>query len=114
LQVDLDRTILLLADNQVSSKGGTAQVIKCKLNDPKLIEKHGIVDVAVKIFGNETSKESFLYEVMLMHSLPKSPNLIELIGYSQGRKLAIVMKDYPMSLRDLLVDKSFANNSHLL
>ena len=112
LQINLDNSIALTSEVQVSGKGGTAQVIRCKLKDPKLIEKHGIVDVAVKIFGLETSKESFLYEVMIMSSLPKSPNLIELIGYSDDRLVsAIIMKDYPMSLRDLLVDKSFPNNS---
>ena len=111
LQVILSKSIRFPENIQVSGKGGTAQVIKCKLKDPKLIEKHGIVDVAVKIFGKDTGKESFLYEVMIMSSLPKSPNLIELIGYSQGRKFAIIMKDYPLSLRDLLVDKTFPNNS---
>ena len=40
--------------------------------DPKMIERHEIVDVAFKIIGKETRVEAFLYEVMI---------LIELIVY---------------------------------
>lgn len=55
-----------------------------------------------------------MYEVMLMNRLPKSPNLIELIGYSGDEsRPAIIMKQYPTSLRHQLVDESFPNNGEI-
>ena len=40
LQVSLEKTSIRFPDDiQVSGKGGTAKVIKCKLKAPKMIEK---------------------------------------------------------------------------
>jgi serine/threonine protein kinase len=47
---------------------------------------------------------------MVMSTLPKSPNLIGLIGYCEMPYMAILMKEYPMSLRDFITNTSTAAN----
>jgi serine/threonine protein kinase len=86
--------------------GGTAAVHQAKLIDEQLIQKHQVVDVAIKrIFGdrmkNPTVFDSFRYEVTIMSSLPASPYLVQLIGYSID-PMAIVMRNYEMNLQEVL------------
>jgi hypothetical protein len=82
LNLDLESAVQFLSRVNISAQGGMANVFQARLKDPRLIEKHGFIDVFVKAFGKSVTLEQFLYEVVLMHSLPKSPNLINLIGYS--------------------------------
>ena len=70
--------------------------MKAKIIDTNLILLHRIADIVVKIFGKETSKKSFLYEVMLMQSLPKRSHLIELTEYAEYHENAIVIKYFPL------------------
>ena len=93
-------------DDSNAKSGGTASVRQGKLRDAELIQKHKIVDVAVKIlFANEKTDpklvESFKYEVAIMTSLPESPYLIKTIGYCE-KPMSIVMKFYPMNMQELL------------
>jgi serine/threonine protein kinase len=48
----------------------------------------------------EFRKEAFLYEIAVMKALPKSPYLINFIGYCEG-PLSIIMKFYKTSLAEV-------------
>ena len=67
--------------------------------------KHGFNDVAVKIIKDdedpENCRKNFLYEIAIMNSLPMSPFVVNLVGYS-NQPMALVMKLYLMSLKEML------------
>ena len=89
--------------------GGTAIIIKAKLKANDLKAKHSVEDIAIKIINEDKispeslpeMKKSFLYEVTVMSSIPKHDNIVHLIGYAED-PMSIVMKFYPISLRDLI------------
>jgi serine/threonine protein kinase len=98
-------------DGSDLKSGGTATVARGKLIDRKLIEQHLVFDVAVKVVHGDRVKEpkifdSFKYEVTIMSSLPQSPYLVKLVGYSID-PMAIVMKSYAMSLQEALDRQDF-------
>lgn len=111
LHIDIQSCVNFNLKDNNKGQGGTAQILSGKLCDPKLIEKFGIVDVAVKLFGPLTSRESFQYELAIMNAIPKSPNLIELMGYSETPYFSILMKFYPFTLRDLITSKGHIEHS---
>ena len=97
--------------------GGTATIKRGILLTKRLISKHNIIDVAVKFINGDriTSPDifdSFKYEISIMSSLPPSPFLVELIGYSI-EPMAIVMKSYAMSLQDVLNRSDFMTNDSI-
>lgn len=103
--------VALEGDNEDIKSGGTANVVVGALIDPKLIEKHQIVNVAVKIIHGNGIKdrdlfESFRYEISIMSALPESPYLVKLVGYSM-EPMSIVMKRYAMSLQECLDSRDF-------
>ena len=83
------------------------------LLNESLISKHnGIIDIAIKIFTNPKLRENpadFYYEVALISSIPKSPHVVEFIGYSDKnrKRLCIVMKFYKSSLTKLIQQSNF-------
>ena len=94
--------------------GGTANVVFAKLKDSRLIEKHQVTDVAVKLLhGNRNTDpemfESFRYEIALMSALPESPYLVKLIGFSMD-PMAIVMRRYSSSLQEFLDSSNIFND----
>ena len=119
LEINIEKDIGGLENVKNLGVGGTAFIIRAKLVAPHLIVKHGINDVAIKIMNeNATSKgmieetrRSFLYEVAIMSSLPVSPNIVRLIGYSNKDPMAIVMKFYPLSLKEMFKRSDFVVTS---
>jgi hypothetical protein len=113
LHADVDYKV---NESEALGSGGTASIYMGKLKSPALIEKYGKVQVAVKILKEKVKDQSpaqheevnknFLYEVALMSSLPPSPYIVQLIGFSEDPK-GIVMKYYPLSLKSLLRDPDF-------
>lgn len=115
LSIDINQDIDGLDNVHNLGTGGTAFIIKAKLKAPSLIVKHGFNDVAIKIIKDddkssqtisENVRKSFLFEVTIMNHLPASQNIVRLIGYS-SEPMAIVMKYYPLSLKDLLKRKDY-------
>ena len=102
--------------NESLGEGGTALIYKAKLNNPSLIARYGNIDAAIKILklkdtGISAKAQSdlisgFFYEVALLSSLPKSPFLVQFIGYSEN-PMTITMKYYPASLKLLLEHSVF-------
>ena len=102
LEMDLTLDIELEKKGK-TYKGGTATVKKGRFKSPHLIDKHGGgIDIAIKYFQMKPEDEAiFLYEIALMSSLPKCPNILQLLGYSSAEK-AIVLKFHPGSLDKLI------------
>ena len=122
LNIDTD---IQLTSAETLGEGGTASILKGALRKPELIAKHGSIPLAVKILRQNPSnsmdgsksgssqsedpelKNSFLYEVAIMASLPANiPYLIKFIGFSEN-PMVIVMKYYPFSLKNLMTLEGF-------
>ena len=114
---NIDRVIDLETTGDSSSfkSGGTASVLRGMLKDPRLVSQHGFIDVAVKIINGRSAMEleSFKYEVCIMSSLPESPYIVKLVGYSM-RPMSIVMKYYSMSLADMILHRKLESEEGLL
>ena len=83
-------------------KGGTASIYVGSLINPKLVEKHGFSNVAVKVIPKPEQSESFRYEVAIMNLIPQNPNTVRFVGYMEAPQSAIVMKQYEDSLYNLI------------
>ena len=104
--------------------GGTASIYGGTLINPMLVGKHGLTNLAVKVFPEGTKKlsepgtrtvstsssaavnASFLYEVAIMNLIPPNPNIVKFIGFMENPRCAIIMKQYEGSLYALIKDKS--------
>lgn len=99
--------VILEAEKSIG-KGGTSSILNGALTKPELIRKFKVSQVAVKIIKNDQSMtedilmENFLFEIALISSLPPSPNIVGLIGYTTTPCLAMIMKLYPMSVSTLV------------
>jgi serine/threonine protein kinase len=119
--MNLDEDIIFdKGANNVIGEGGTAYIMTAKLRS-SLIAKHRCSSVAVKIMTESSEScskdftDSFLYEVALMNSLPKSPNIVHFIGYSTQPLMTLVMKLYSTSLKTLLARQElFENDAEIL
>lgn len=105
MELSVDNDIQISGD--AMGEGGTASIFKGFLKSEKLISSHGPIPIAIKIIKvgavNEAEqRESFLYEIAIMSSLPqKTPYLITFIGYCNS-PMTIVMKYYPCNVKELI------------
>jgi serine/threonine protein kinase len=97
------------SDEYTIMSGGTASVVKGHIKTPSMIENLQFTDVAIKIMHSSDANESLKYEVSIMASLPASPYLVKLVGYSLN-PIAVIMKYYPLSLADMILNQDFMEN----
>ena len=102
LEISLLDDIRVVYESSTSRKGGMASIQRGSLTSKQLTELHGDIEIAIKFFTNskltdEEISETFLFETAIMASLPVSPNIIQLIGFSTMAK-AIVMPYYEQNL----------------
>ena len=113
MSLNLDSDIKL---GDLVGEGGTASVFQGQLlKTSKIASLGGIKDVAIKIPRSDISqsdKDSFLYEVAITSNIPKSPNLVLFVGYSEV-PLAAIIKYYPFDLKTLLKDSSELENKKM-
>jgi serine/threonine protein kinase len=95
------------------SHGGTAKIFDGTIINPLYIERFSIKNVAIKLMEDVTLPtkvqgiaEMFYFELAVMHSLQAHPNIIKLVGYSNG-PMSIIMKKYRMDLKMALRDQFF-------
>ena len=94
----------IISDSQTAKvgEGGSASIFAGKMRNVRRVLENGIVDIAVKVNSSDCDVSSFYYELALMSSLPKSPFVVKLMGYSETPIRAIVMKLYDGSLAKFL------------
>ena len=95
--------------NKLLGAGGTAETFKGMLLNDRLKMQHNCQEIAVKVVRRgqgipvrSVKDESFNFEVALMSSIPASPNIVGLIGYSYEPYNSIIMKYYHTNLKDFL------------
>jgi serine/threonine protein kinase len=119
MSIDLNVDIEFPPDMKKLGSGGTAFILKAKMISSQLILKYGETDAAVKIIKEskedkmESIRKNFLYEISIMSALPKSPNIVQMFGYS-NEPMAIVMKFYSFSLKDLITKKDFQSTPEII
>jgi serine/threonine protein kinase len=106
-------------------KGGTASIYGGTLINPLLIGKHGLTNIAVKLFpekagdhenssaSESSANDSFLYEVAIMNLIQPNPHIVKFIGFMETPRCAIIMKQYEGSLYGLLKEKIIAIDPNL-
>ena len=116
LELDLQRDISI-EDEAVKSLrgGGTAKVVQGKLLNNAFIQRFGIVDIALKVFPQESASQDFIYEVAIMNAIPDSPYLCRLVGYYNKTFPAIIaMKYYPSTMTSLFEDPNYQKTSNII
>ena len=105
MELSIENDIQISGD--AVNEGGTASIFRGFLKSAKLISSYGPIPIAIKIIKVEASneseqRESFLYEIAIMSSLPqKTPYLITFIGYCNS-PMTIVMKYHPCNIKELI------------
>ena len=108
LEVDLIEDVEIIYDDHSSietvRRGGMANIQRAKWKSRRPLDLYGDIPIAVKFFHSNQSPlsedeiaENFVFETALMGSLPPSPNVIQLLGFSSIAK-ALVMPYYDLSL----------------
>lgn len=111
--IDIDKDITVNNEAKLG-EGGTATIFKCTFSKISLVSKFGFNEVAVKLLKATDQKaiDMIKFEIAIMSSIPPTPNVIQFVGYSDS-PLAIVMKYYPISLRDMIKIIDFKMDSFL-
>jgi serine/threonine protein kinase len=85
--------------------GGTATTVLGKVIQNGQDRLKGILDIAIKRFTDgyvNAHPEDFFYEVALIASIPKSPFVVDFLGYSDSPEKRIIMKLYDGCLSKLI------------
>ena len=111
--IDMDRDINV-NDEAKLGEGGTATIFKCTFSKISMVSKYGFNEVAVKLLkaADQKAIDMIKFEIAIMSNIPPCPNVIQFVGYSDS-PLAIVMKYYPMSLKDLIKRIDFKKDRFL-
>jgi serine/threonine protein kinase len=114
LQLNIDTDVKFKNLNKIHGVGSTGKIVRGRFTSNEFIQKHGDVDLAIKLFYQPKKGDSaehaqahdtdYAFEVALMAALPKCVNLVQLLGYSEKPR-SIVMKFYPECLENILWSK---------
>ena len=109
--INIDKDIAV-NDEVKLGKGGTAVIFKCTFSKVSLISKYGFNEVAVKLLkaADQNAIDMIRFEIAIMSNIPPCPNVVQFVGYSDA-PLAIVMKYYPISLKDMVKQIQFEKES---
>jgi serine/threonine protein kinase len=102
--------------------GGSGNIFNGILLNEQLRIRYGVTEVAVKVIeitaltaeDRQEKNSCFSYEIAIMSSLHKSPNIVQMIGYTDSPHKSIIMKKYDLSLKDLIGNKQFEITESLL
>lgn len=108
--MDLEKT---LEFGETIGQGGTAVLFQGFLKKTSEVIRNDVNEpmVAIKIpqkTATPAEIDFFMFEIAIMSNIPKSRHLVEFIGYSD-KPLAIIMKFYAMSLKQLLTLKGVSD-----